>query len=387
MAGRDEEEPTIAQDVVVTKYKMVADIVNGVLKKLIEKSVAGALVVDICELGDNLLKEETSKVYRKDKEVKKGIAFPTCVSVNNCVCHCSPLKSETAITLKDGDLVKIDLGAHLDGFPAVVAHSLVVGSSPEKKATGRHADVILAAHYAFEAALRLMKGGNENYMVTDNIQKVVGEFKCSAVEGMLSHQLQQHRIDGEKAIILNPTDTQRKEHPKCEFDVHEVYALDILVSSGEGKAKEKDTRTTVYKRKPDLIYQLKMKASRAFLSEVENNFQTMPFTLRSFSDEAKAKMGVVECAKHMVVEPFPVLYEKDGEVVAQIKSTVLMMPNGPMKITGVPVDLALFETENKIENEEIKKLLAQSVSSKANKKKNKKKASAAQAEAAAATES
>lgn len=75
---------------------------------------------------------------------------------------------------------------------------------------------------------------------------------------------------------------------------------------------------------------------------------------RSFSDEAKAKMGVVECAKHMVVEPFPVLYEKDGEVVAQIKSTVLMMPNGPMKITGVPVDLALFETENKIENEEIK---------------------------------
>lgn len=61
-----------------------------------------------------------------------------------------------------------DLGAHLDGFPAVVAHSLVVGSSPEKKATGRHADVILAAHYAFEAALRLMKGGNENYMVRLN---------------------------------------------------------------------------------------------------------------------------------------------------------------------------------------------------------------------------
>ena len=65
-------------------------------------------------------------------------------------------------------------------------------------------------------------------------------------------------------------------------------------------------------------------------------------------------MGVVECAKHMVVEPFPVLYEKDGEVVAQIKSTVLMMPNGPLKITGVPVDLSLYDTENKIEDEDIK---------------------------------
>jgi len=45
--------------------------------------------------------------------------------------------------------------------------------------------------------------------VTDTIQKVVEEYGCKPVEGMLSHQLQQHKIDGEKAIILNPTDTQR----------------------------------------------------------------------------------------------------------------------------------------------------------------------------------
>lgn len=27
----------------------------------------------------------------------------------------------------------------------------------------------------------------------------------------------------------------RKEHEKCEFELHEVYAVDILVSTGEGK--------------------------------------------------------------------------------------------------------------------------------------------------------
>ena len=53
----------------------------------------------------------------------------------------------------------------------------------------------------------------------------------------------------------------RKEHKKCEFQVHEVYAIDILMSSGEGKAKEKETRTTVYKRTEEQ-YSLKMKASR-----------------------------------------------------------------------------------------------------------------------------
>lgn len=36
-----------------------------------------------------------------------GIAFPTCVSVNNCVCHFSPLKSDPIVTLANGNLVKV----------------------------------------------------------------------------------------------------------------------------------------------------------------------------------------------------------------------------------------------------------------------------------------
>jgi methionine aminopeptidase len=36
-----------------------------------------------------------------------GIAFPTCVSVNNCICHFSPLKSDPDVTIKNGDVVKM----------------------------------------------------------------------------------------------------------------------------------------------------------------------------------------------------------------------------------------------------------------------------------------
>lgn len=49
----------------------------------------------------------------------------------------------------------------MDGFIAVVAHTIVIGASPTNKVTGRKADVILAAHYASEGALRLLKPGNE----------------------------------------------------------------------------------------------------------------------------------------------------------------------------------------------------------------------------------
>lgn len=75
------------------------------------------------------------------------------------------------------------MGAHIDGFIAVVAHTIVIGSSSENKVTGRKADAILAAHYASQAALRLLKPGNETYTVTDTVQKVAESFKCKPVEG------------------------------------------------------------------------------------------------------------------------------------------------------------------------------------------------------------
>jgi len=58
--------------------------------------------------------------------MEKGIAFPTCVSANHLVGHVSPLASED-MTLNAGDLVKIDLGVHIDGFIGQVAHTIVVG--------------------------------------------------------------------------------------------------------------------------------------------------------------------------------------------------------------------------------------------------------------------
>ena len=56
----------------------------------------------------------------------------------------------------------------------------------------------------------------------------------------------------------------RREQKSCEFNLYEAYAIDLIVSTGEGRTKTHDTRTTVF-RKTDEIYQLKMKASRGGL--------------------------------------------------------------------------------------------------------------------------
>lgn len=80
----------------------------------------------------------------------------------------------------------------------------------------------------------------------------------------------------------------------------------------------------------------------------------MAFNLRDFEDEKKAKLGVLECVKTKLIDPYQVLYEKPNEIVAQFKFTVLLMPSGLHKITGLPVDPDLFQSEYKIEDEEIK---------------------------------
>lgn len=85
--------------------------------------------------------------------------------------------------------------------------------------------------------------------------------------------------------------------------------LDVL-----GKAKNMDTRTTIYKKADDIVYSLKMKASRAFFSEAVQKFGTMPFTLRAFEDEKKARMGIIECEKHSLMQPYQVGFSKNTVV-------------------------------------------------------------------------
>ena len=67
------------------------------------------------------------------------------------------LRSISDFVLKDGDVVKLDLGVHVDGYIAVVAHTVILSEAKKSRA----ADALLAAHYCAEAALRLVKPGNE----------------------------------------------------------------------------------------------------------------------------------------------------------------------------------------------------------------------------------
>ena len=231
-----------------------------VLGKLIKKTSVGSKIIDLCLFGDHEIYKQLEGVYNK-KAIFKGLAFPTCVSVNEICAYNSPLPDDST-AIKEGDLVKIELGAHIDGYPAFVGHTFVVQSDAKAPIVGKKAEVILAAYKAAQASLRLIKPGNTNTQVTEAIQKICDSYEVNPVEGVLSHELKKHLIDGNKVIINKETFDQKAE--EAEFNVHDVFALDIFVSSGEGKPKESEMRCTVYKRAIDRTSNLKVKQSRHF---------------------------------------------------------------------------------------------------------------------------
>ncbi|CAD5172550.1 unnamed protein product, partial [Musa acuminata subsp. malaccensis] len=350
--AREEKELDLTSPDVVTKYKSAAEIVNKALQLVTSKCKPKAKIVDLCEQGDAFIREQAGNIYKNVKrKIERGVAFPTCISVNNTVCHFSPLASDDAV-LEENDIVKIDMGCHIDGFIAVVGHTHVIQEGP---VTGRAADVIAAANTAAEVALRLVRPGKKNKDVTEAIQKVAAAYDCKIVEGVLSHQLKQFVIDGNKVIISVTNPETRVD--EFEFEENEVYAIDVVTSTGEGKPKLLDEKqTTIYKRAVDKNYHLKMKSSRFIFSEISQKFPIMPFSARAL-EEKRARLGLVECVNHDLLQPYPVLHEKPGDLVAHIKFTVLLMPNGSDRITSHPLQ-QLLPSKMIDDNAEIKAWMA-----------------------------
>ena len=120
------------------------------------------------------------------------------------------------------------------------------------------------------------------------------------------------------------------------------------------------------------MYNLKSKSARAFFVEVNKRFPTLPFSLNQFEDATGAKVGVRECSNHEMLVAYPVLVEKPGEVVAQFKTTVAVLPRSTTILAGNRAfDASKFDSDKSIQKEEVKALLAQDLWKKEDKKKKK----------------
>lgn len=308
------------------------------------------------------MNEELSKVFNSKKsKVQKGIAFPTCVNPNHIPAHLSPESAEddSNLTLADGDVVNIMLGVQLGGFPAVVADTVVVGASKENPVTGPKADLLRAAWDASEAAIRTIQPGNRNFDVTNIVDSVCTDYGTTAVQSMLSHNQEQDVLYGPKEIILNPAKEHKNKMDTHRFEELDVWGLDILVStSADGKVKKSNYRTTLHKLTGN-SYSMRLKTSQMALKEFKNKVTgSFPANVKIFDEPRKVRVGLIEASNHDVVLPYDIMEDKKGEYIAQIFTTVALTKKGLVKITKPSFEPELYNTEKKVQDEELAKLIA-----------------------------
>jgi len=162
-------------------------------------------------------------------------------------------------------------------------------------------------------------------------------------------------IDGTQTILLRGDDPEIKVED-VTFELNQVWSIDVVMSTGDGKPRESETRTTVYKLVPECSYKAKSKASAALQREAMAKSAFLPFTLRALGAEATARLGIVELVNHGVVAPYPVLFERGAEL-AHVNATVLLLPGGTLKIAGAP-PLPASVASDKVLPDSLKTLLA-----------------------------
>jgi methionine aminopeptidase len=332
----------------LTKYKDAGKITAIVLESI--PLVPNKSVHGLCETADKLIIEEVKKIYPEIKH--KGICFPTCISVNNMVGNFSP-SSQNDYMLKEGDVAKIELGVHIDGFPARVCTTVYIGDKMSKE-TGQ---LFTALSEMGKSVVQLFKDKQMNTTIVETMKQIAEKYNCSIATvndgifapGTTCYQMSRNVIDGRNddddefvhQLIINRT------HPNAEITLfkqelldREVYCVDIALTLNDkaGLLSRADNPTTVYKRNFDEKTKLKLKCSMGALNTFRTRF---PVSMRNNTDN-RIRLGLKECISKKTVEEYAVY--KDKYTVGRTMFTVIV-DKEPILIAGRSLDNELKKIE------------------------------------------
>jgi methionyl aminopeptidase len=257
------------------------------------------------EEGVKLL--ETAE-YVEDFILQKGagLAFPCNISVNQIASHYTPLYGRSKF--KTGDVVKIDLGTHIDGYIADTAATTEVG-------TDRNNILIKAADDALNAAISQTKKGVNTKHLGSVMGKIIKSYGCNPVKDLTGHSIDRFTIHSG----INIPNYGGASYGNTLYE-GDVIAIEPFTTKGRGRIKHDEAR----------IYSLRQTRNLAnpVYQKLESKFKKLPFTSRWLTDQSEIKKT------QLLLKKYPVLIESDGCPVAQAEHTVIVMEHGCKVITA-----------------------------------------------------
>ena len=209
--------------------KKSSRIVATVLREINDLIKPGMSTKDLDDFAEKRIREMGAVPSFKGYH---GFPSSICSSINNEVVHGIPNKNKI---IRDGDLVKIDTGAYLEGFHGDSCISICVGEVSEQARK-----VSEVAFQALLAGLSKIKSGNTLLDVAGAIEDVVKVNGLSVVEDYTGHGV--GRNLHEEPSVFN---FRTNELPNVVLREGMTLAVEPIVNEGTKFCKTLDDKWTV----------------------------------------------------------------------------------------------------------------------------------------------
>ena len=288
----------------IEDYLKAGKIAGEVRENVRKKNWVGSTLAEICE-------------YVESEIIKRGAkcAFPVNTSLNEVAAHYTAEPNDPK-TVSDADLVKIDLGAQVNGYIADTA--VTVNYDPQ------YDSLVQAAENALQAAMSMIKVGVKSKDVGRKIQNTIMDMGFKPIANLSGHSLDQYTIHAGKTVpnmwTIGSFSFSENEAFACEPFVTTKNALGFVRN---GKIKNIYALVSRKKTKDDEADKL--------LEYIWNNFNMLPFALRWIVkewEEKEARKMLDFLVKKKVVKAYAILVEANGKTVAQAEHTFIPTETG-----------------------------------------------------------
>ena len=272
---------------------------------------ARTLGVSLCKEGASLL-DIAERIERHMRSHGAPPAFPTCLSIDHIAAHYSPVHDDR-LTLKRGNVVKLDLGAQVDGYIADTAVSVEI-------ATRNWTELIKASEQALETAIEVCRPKTPTRLIGAAIERAIESYGFKPISNLTGHTIERYSLHAGKSVpnvggvgdeVVESGDT---------------LAIEPFSTNGAGKVEG---------RKSGNIYRLLSTREIApqplndFLHQVHEHFKTLPFSERwAYALDAKAPAHLGRLLRAGRIMTYESLVDVGRGIVAQTEHTMIVDGGG-----------------------------------------------------------
>jgi methionyl aminopeptidase len=288
---------------------------------------AGKIAAEARTYGITLIKpgvrllDVATMIEKKIEEKGAGLAFPVNIACNNLAAHYTP-RHDDPLIFHRGDVVKLDVGAHIEGYIADTAVTIELD-------THLYDTMIQASARALEQTITILHSKTPLNEVGKTIEQTISSYGYKPIDNLMGHGLARYELHSGLSVP-NVGAFSNKIQPK-EGD---VIAIEPFATNGAGHVISGDG-SNIYLCKDTLKTKLIRETRAKILFEkIQARFGTLPFAQRWFHELFPKEDLIMRKLSFLgAMKQYPQLVEAKGGIVTQKEHTVIVRDDGCEVIT------------------------------------------------------